>query len=205
MSEELGKIERPEAGGFKASRKLYFIPLLFSPREAQPDFQTLVDKYWKEVEAQIANLEVKLGKVDKVYHELVPLGGTEGAKAIEDLNSNSYSVARTRLENGAALEPLEDTELLTEFMDWSKCLSIGLQNQKVFDQVYTAYVEAVKKRNDAIAKTLDETLKDNQTGILLMREGHQVQFPADIQVFYISPPALDEIKRWFRDREEQKK
>jgi hypothetical protein len=34
-----------------------------------------------------------------------------------------------------------------------------------------------------------------------MREGHQVQFPEDIQVFYIAPPALDEIRRWLRDQE----
>ena len=36
-----------------------------------------------------------------------------------------------------------------------------------------------------------------------MRENHQVQFPADIQVFYISPPALDDIKRWLREREQK--
>jgi hypothetical protein len=34
-----------------------------------------------------------------------------------------------------------------------------------------------------------------------MRENHQVQFPPDVQVFYIAPPALDEIRRWLRERE----
>jgi hypothetical protein len=28
-----------------------------------------------------------------------------------------------------------------------------------------------------------------------------VQFTADIEVFYVSPPGLDEIKRWLRTRE----
>ena len=32
---------------------------------------------------------------------------------------------------------------------------------------------------------------------------HQVQFPPDIEVFYVAPPALDEIKRWFRTRDEE--
>ncbi len=36
-----------------------------------------------------------------------------------------------------------------------------------------------------------------------MREGHQVQFPTDIEVFYVAPPGLDEIKRWIRAREEE--
>ena len=30
MSEELGKIEKPLAEDFKAGRKLYFVPLVFS-------------------------------------------------------------------------------------------------------------------------------------------------------------------------------
>ena len=33
-----------------------------------------------------------------------------------------------------------------------------------------------------------------------MREGHQLQFPSDIEVFYVAPPALDEIKRWSRSQ-----
>ena len=48
---------------------------------------------------------------------------------------------------------------------------------------------------------IDETLKDNEIGMVLMRESHQVQFPADVQVFYVSPPALDDIKRWLREQE----
>jgi hypothetical protein len=83
-------------------------------------------------------------------------------------------------------------------MDWTKCLAAGLQNQKVFDKVYEAYSQAHKKRNEHIAKMIDETLKEGEIGILLMREGHQVQFTADIEVFYVSPPGLDEIKRWRR-------
>jgi hypothetical protein len=105
------------------------------------------------------------------------------------------------LDKGAELEPLEDADLLTESMDWTKCLAVGLQNQKVFDQVYESYTQAHKKRNEHIAKMIDETLKGGEAGVLLMREGHQVQFPADIEVFYVSPPELDEIKRWLRTRE----
>jgi len=91
--------------------------------------------------------------------------------------------------------------LLTEFMDWTKCLAIGLQSRKAITTVYESYVEAQERRNSHIAKQIDETLQDNETGILLIREGHQVQFQSDIQVFYVAPPGLDEIKRWLRARE----
>jgi hypothetical protein len=88
-------------------------------------------------------------------------------------------------------------------MDWSRCLIIGLQNPKVVSKIYESYVEAGKKRNEYIARKIDESLQENEIGILIMRENHQVQFPADIQVFYVAPPALDEIKRWLREYENQ--
>jgi hypothetical protein len=80
-------------------------------------------------------------------------------------------------------------------MDWSRCLLVGLQNPNIITKVYEAYTDVGKKRNDAMASKIDETLKENEIGMVLMRESHQVQFPADIQVFYVSPPALDDIKR----------
>lgn len=201
MSQELGKIEKPAVEEYKAARKLFFVPLLFTPRDIQGELFEMVFRYWDQVEAQLTSLELKLGIAKKVYHELVPLGGEEGGKIIEELNSTSYGIIKARLDKGAELEPLEDADLLTESMDWTRCLAVGLQNQKVFDKVYESYIQAQKKRNEHIAKMIDDTLKEGEVGILLMREGHQVQFPADIEVFYVSPPGLDEIKRWLRTKE----
>ena len=201
MTQELGKIEKPSVEEYRAARKLFFVPLLFTPKQLEGELFEKVFKYWDQVEGQLTNLELKLGIVKKVYHELVPVGGEEGSKILEELNSTSYGIVKARLDKGAELEPLEDADLLTESMDWTKCLAIGLQNQKVFDKVYEAYLQSQKKRNEHIAKMIDNTLKEGEIGILLMREGHQVQFPADIEVFYVSPPGLDEIKRWLRTRE----
>ena len=200
MSEQLGKIEKPLAEEHGVGRKLFFVPLIFTPKEPPADFLELVNRYWDQVQAQVTNLEMKLGEASKVYHELIPASGEEGAKAIEELNSGSYQIVKTRLDKGVQLQSIEDGELLTEFMDWSKCLAAGLQNQKVFAKVYESYMEVQKRRNDHLAKQIDKTLKNGESGILLMREGHQVQFPSDIQVFYVAPPSLDEVKRWLRAR-----
>lgn len=201
MAKKLGKIEKPPVAEYRTGRKLFFAPLIFTPGEPQADFKKLINSYWSQVEAQVSKLEAMLNNVDKVYHELITVGGEEGMKVIEKLNSGSYQIANTRLKKGAELQPIEDGELLTEFMDWSRCLALGLQNQKVFARVYKSYIQVQKRRNNHIAKQIDKTLKSNGTGILLMREGHQVQFPSDIEVFYIAPPSLDEIKRWLRARE----
>jgi len=201
MSEELGKIEKPPVENFKTGRRLYFVPFVPSRKDAQTEYLEKCNKYWEQVENQMGDLELKLGKVNKIYHEFISVGGEEGAKAVEELNDKSCQIIKGRLEKGAQLEPTEERELLTEFMDWTRCLSIGLQNQKVFTKIYESYKEATKKRNEHIARQIDETLKPDEIGILFMREGHQVQFSTDIEVFYIAPPALDEIKRWLRERE----
>jgi len=128
--------------------------------------------------------------------------GGKGIEAIKKMNMGSYDIVKGSLDKGASIQPIEDEDILLEFMDWSRCLSVGLQNQKVFSQVYQSFLEAQKRRNENIAKKIDETLKSNEVGILLMREGHQVQFASDIQVFYVAPPELDEIRRWFQKTED---
>ena len=201
MAEELGKIEKPTVEEFKKGRKLYFIPLIYHGEEAPDEYVEKFTKYWEQVEKQIEELALKLGKVNRIYHELIPAGGEDGSEAIKELNDKSHKIIQTCLDKGAQLEAVEEGDLLTEFMDWSRCLIVGLQNQKVLTKVYESYAEVSKKRNEYIAVKLDKTLQSDEIGILLMRENHQVQFPSDIQIFYVAPPALDEIKRWLRERQ----
>ena len=203
MAEELGKIEKPSTADYKKGRKLYFIPLIYGSKESPTDYLEKFDKYWKQAEDQVCDLEMKLGVASRVYHESIPTSGEEGLNVLKDLNEKSHQMVHSRVQKGSQLEATEDAELLTEFMDWSRCLAVGLQNQKVLTKVYEAYTEAGKKRNEFITKHIDETLKGEEIGIMFMREGHQVQFPSDVEVFYVAPPALDEINRWLRDSQTQ--
>ncbi|MFC1971422.1 hypothetical protein ACFLV0_05825 [Chloroflexota bacterium] len=203
MVDELGKIEKPPVEVFKKGRKLYFIPLVYCGEGPPEDYLEIYNNYWEQVEKQLSDLELKLGKVNRTYHELISTAGEEGSNTIKDLNDRSYKIIQTCLDRGAQFEAVEDNDLLTEFMDWSRCLIIGLQNQKVISRVYESYSEVSDKRHKYISASIDGTLDTDETGILLMRENHQVQFPSDIQVFYIAPPALDEIKRWLRAHQTQ--
>lgn len=201
MAEELGKIEKPTVDSFDKGRKLFFIPLIYSGEDSPEEYIEIFNKYWEQVEKQIADLTLKLGEVNRIYHELISLSGNEGCDSIKGLNEKSHGIVKQYLTKNAQMEAIEDGDILSEFMDWSRCLIIGLQNPNVTAKVYEFYTEAVKKRNECIAGKIDETLQENEIGILLMRENHQVQFPSDIQLFYVAPPALDEIKRWLRERE----
>ncbi|MCX7912779.1 MAG: hypothetical protein N2506_07480 [Dehalococcoidales bacterium] len=203
MAEELGRIEKPPVSSFKKGRRLYFVPLVYSGKDLPGEFFNRLDRYWEQVARHLDELAGKLGGINCIYHELVSFPGEEGMKTIEKLNEKSAALVRVFLEKKARLEALEEDDILTEYMDWSRCLILGLQNPRVTAKVYDFYVEAGRKRNECLARRINETLKENETGLLLMREEHQVQFPNDIEVFYIAPPALDELKRWLRDYSRQ--
>jgi hypothetical protein len=203
MTGELGKIDKPPVEGFKQGRKLFFVPLIFGSPEPLEGYVDKYNRYWEQVEKQLADLVTKLGEVKRIFHELIAEPGEAGNKVAGELNEKSHKIVQSCLEKKAQMEALEDSDMLMEFMDWNRCLLIGLQNPKVVSKVYEAYLEAAKKRNEYIARKINETLKTDEIGLLFMRENHQVQFPPDIQVFYVAPPALDEIKRWLREREQQ--
>jgi hypothetical protein len=205
MAEELGKIEKPNVEDFVQGRKLYFVPLVFTNQDLPQEYTEKNNRYWEQVESQIISLEAKLGKTQHIFHELIPESGQEGLNTLKQLKVNSLKIVETRIEKGTILESTEDSEILAELMDWSRCLSIGLQSQKVYSTIYGAYTEANTHRNESISKKIDQALKENETAILIMGEGHHVRFPDDIRVFYIAPPALDEIKRWMRDYEARPK
>jgi len=201
MAEELGKIEKPDAENFKGKRKLCVVPLLFSTENAPSEYVEKFNLYWEQVNQHIANLESKTSKINHIYHESISLAGEEGIKFMEKLNPPCHQLTKDKCQEGAVLEATEDKGLTEEAIDWERFLYAGFVSQKVAGMVSEFYVEVLRKRYKHIADTIDETLKPGEVGILFIREGHMVQFPPNIEVFSVAPPALDEIHRWQRNRQ----
>jgi hypothetical protein len=200
MSQELGKVDKPEVSSFKDSRKILQVPLLYAGKNSPADYHDLYEKYWRQVNEMVVKLEGKLGHVNLIYHETVDVDGEDGLKMLAGLNPQSHVMVNDRCKESGSLRCIEVSELLEEVMDWERCIMVGLLSEKVAKQVYEAYGEASRKRYQFISKTIDETLKPGEVALLFIREGHLVQFPQDIEVFMVAPPALDEIHRWARDR-----
>jgi hypothetical protein len=199
MSQELGKITKPEVSSLKEGRKLFVVPLLYSGKDAPADYLEKHDLYWKQVAEHLNNLESKVGAIKHIYHETINLTGDEGLKLLEKLNPKSYEIIKKKCQDKARLEVVEDKELAEECMDWERCLIMGFISDKVAQQVSGYYLEASRKRFDHISKKIDETLSASEVGVLFIREGHLVQFTRDIEIFSVAPPALDDIHRWLRD------
>src|SRR5216683_941795 len=116
MSQEFGRIERPTAESFGESRKLFLVPLVYSPTEPPADYVAPLERYWAGARNQVRRLADRTGGLKHIYHD-----GT-------------------------------------------------------------------KRRTEHMIKRIEETLAAGESGILLIPEEHSLQFPRDIQVFYVAPP-----------------
>ena len=204
MSPEIGRVEKPEAEQFKRSRKLYLVPLVVHGETSPEEFKEKVQAYWREVKGQLANLESRIGQVRHVYHESIVIGDEAGIKVMEEFNPVGSEITREKCAAGAVFELTEDRQLAEEAMDWERCLLLGFMTDTVAGKVSEFHAEASRKRYEHIAKRIDETLKDEEAGLIFIHEGHRVQFPKSIEVFIVFPPSLNEIHRWLRDQAEKR-
>lgn len=200
MSPELGKMDKPEVGSFKHSRKVFLVPLIYSSKDAPAEYIEKYDLYWKQVSEHIENLETKLGKVNRIYHESITSNDENIFKIMEKLNAMSCQIVKRKAEDGAKIEIIEERQLAEECMDWERCLLVGLLSETAIKKVSEFYIEAARKRYQHISQRIDKTLKADEIAILFIREGSIIQFPKDIEVFSVAPPALDEIHKWLRSR-----
>ena len=200
MAEELGKIEKPTVESFRGGRKIFVIPLVFAGDEAPQEYREKCDRYWRQVVEQIAGQESRVGKTARVYHESIAIGGEDGLKVMERWNQQSYQIVKEKVGGGAVLEATELAGLADECMDWERCLMLGFFSRKVADTIAENYRISSKERYEYISHRIGENLQTGEVALLFIREAHAVQFPADIDVFMVAPPALDEIHRWLRDR-----
>ena len=199
MPEQLGKIQKPIVEKYREKRKIFLLPLFYKGTAAPDDYVRIYENYWSEAEEHLEMLTERLGEVDRIYHESISSGGQEGMQIMEALNAESYEIASREFANGAELEVFEDWELLEETMDWERCILMGLISRKVREIVSKMYMESSKKRYACLSKAIDGTLKAREVGLLFARGNNNIPFPSDIEVFTVSPPALDDIYNWLRE------
>lgn len=197
---ELGQIERPEAEKFAGKRKLYCVSNMHSFKDAPDDYTALVSKYWDEVAAHTERLEVA-GKIQKIFCEGITVAGQEAFDALGKMNELALPLIKKKVDEGAELFPVEKEEVFGPFLDWANCLSV-VRTKEVFTKVFESYIELAKKRLEHAAGLIAGNLQEGEAGLLIMRDEDrmQLQLPANIEIFLVTPPSYDDILRWFRDK-----
>ena len=67
MSEELGKISKPQAEGVQLKKKLYLVQNIQNYFPGNKDFESLLKEYWDSISDQLDNLEKTAGNINFIY------------------------------------------------------------------------------------------------------------------------------------------
>lgn len=171
--------------------------------------EEISSRYWLEIEGQINRLERSFGEVNKMYHEANYLAGETGLKNLQRINERGYQLIEKISKEGGELQALEDRETFLEIADCQLFLNLRFSSKamlekvsKLSPEILELYQKALQKRREHIPKQISETLRDGETGILLIREEERmkIQFPSEINVILVRPPALSEVEKWQRER-----
>lgn len=195
---ELGKIEKPEVRDYKDKRKIYFVPNIFLIDNSE--YKELFNKYWNQISDQIDRLEIA-GVVKKIFCEILTSDEEKPLDVINSFNNHLKLLIEKKMDKGAQLVPLEEKSIFFPYLDWGKCLSV-ISTQEVFDKVYPLYKESYQKRLDKIVEIIDKNLLDGEAGLLILKDEDRLGLvlPSDIELFLVTPPAFDDINKWFRQR-----
>ena len=204
MAQKLGEIKKPPLTKFHHVRKLFCLPLIpqLQGESIQEDLQKKVRLFWQQATKQISDLE-RTGKTSYLFIESITSDGEAVMDLVKQINEEVYHIVEEKCAQGAKLVVIEDKESFDEHLDWSMCLSVVRRSQKVVNQIIKFHGKAAQKRYEHIAQRIDDTLEDDQAGLLIMTDDNRLRLqphlPSDIQVFLIHPPALNDVQRWFRD------
>ena len=196
MSDPITKIPKPRIDSYSDKRKLFLVPIYIVPKENAEEGEKILTDYWNEVAEQINSFQQKLGKILNIFHEGISTTEQKELEMLTQINEKGASYIKTLINDGANLIPTENKELIEETIDWQRCLSVGLVNPKVYEEIMSKFQNAITARYTFISKQIEENLKIENPSILLINEEHKVQFSNDIQVFYVSPPSVDKFKQW---------
>jgi hypothetical protein len=196
MTQEIGRLERPSTGSFRGKRKLLLVPRLYEPPTSGEDVSAILQRYWDQIQSQVTSLESGLGPARHIYHESMTEGGEPGLGHLEMVDRRSHAFVQVKCQAGAILEATEDEDVLRETIDLQRCLMMPFTSNKVAARLQEWFADGIRRRYEHISKQIDDTLGEDEVGLLVINERHQVQFPADVEVFFVAPPALDEFRRW---------
>lgn len=206
MAEELSRITRPATANYQGKRKLLLAPLihLAAPPDAiPPEGADIVARYWEQVDVQVRAVQNALGTITHVYHESLPEGGDAGLGYLAATNQDTHQLVTRLVEAGATLEATESMEIMAEALDLQRCLMQPLMSMDVVTRLQEWFTDTTRRRYDFISSSIDASLGEDEAGLLLINERHQAQFPGEIEVIYVAPPALDEFRRWAQNWSEQ--
>ena len=199
MSEELGKINKPQADNVQLKRKLYLVQNIQNYFPDKNEFEVLLNEYWESISEQLDNLEKTAGRINKIYVEGIYQDYEIASKLLEENNKWCLNTISSRIKSGSEFGKIEDENNYKELIDWTRIAQMGFMSENVKEVTEKNYTEIINSRTKIIQDEID-TLKNGEAALFLISSGSH-KFPEDIEIFNVIPPSLDKMNRWITENQ----
>jgi len=141
--------------------------------------QKKIEKFWDDLEKEIDNLDIDYSRA-RIYQDGLPCSGDLGLRIVRetaDKGSRNYQIVRKLIEKGGAIEATENPQLLRKEYEHIKAiLTAQTKEEKVAAQNRYDMIkdDLLHERDAYIAKAINISLKDDETGLLFIGAFHNV-------------------------------
>ena len=199
MSEELGKINKPQAENVQLKRKLYLVQNIQNYFPENKEFEILINEYWVSISDQLDNLEKTAGNINYIYIEGMYQEYELASKLIEENNKWCLNTIESRIKSGSNYRKIEEENNYKELIDWTRIAQLGFVSENAKEITEKNYTNIIDKRSKIIHDEIDQ-LKEGEAALFIISSGNH-KFPDNIEVFNVVPPALDKMNRWITENQ----
>ena len=179
------------------AKTLFLVPRMYTETEFKnlsaslpDDFKQKTEEFWVYVNERLTMFS---GKINKIYRDSVCKAGEEALSQLHLMDGENYKIVKVLVENGANFIATEDPLLVGESESWAKML----KSQQSNTVVYELFQQNLEDRIRYISKRIDETLEDNEIGVLFIEPDLRVELDKDTKIIRMCRfDPSDYLKSW---------
>ena len=199
MSEELGKISKPQADNVQLKRKLYLVQNIQNYFPGNKDFEDLLIEYWNSISDQLDNLEKTAGTINYIYIEGMYQEYDVASKLLNENNKWCLNTIDSRIKSGSNYKKIEDENNYKELIDWTRIAQLGFVSENAKEVTEKNYTNIITERSKIIHDELNG-LNEGEAALFIISSGSH-KFPDDMEIFNVIPPSLDKMNRWITENQ----
>ena len=199
MSEEIGKISKPQADNVQLKRKLYLVQNIQNYFPGNEDFENLLLEYWDSISDQLDNLEKTAGTINYIYIEGMYQEYDVASKLLNENNKWCLNTIDSRIKSGSNYKKIEDENNYKELIDWTRIAQLGFVSENAKEVTEKNYTNIITERSKIIHDELNG-INEGEAALFIISSGSH-KFPDDMEIFNVIPPSLDKMNRWITENQ----
>ena len=151
--------------------------------------QKKIENFWQELEKEVEDLGLDVEKL-VIYQDGLPCAGALGERIVRETaarGSKNYQIVQKLMDRGAKIEATESADLLRQEYGYIKALLEAKtdEERRTAEERYNQVKDKLLEERDLfIARAIDASLKEGETGLLFIGASHNVlpKIAGDIEV-----------------------